>query len=735
MTTRISGRLLLTASLLAAPVSAQVTTVAPTLTVDRIYRDAEFTSAPMPGIVWMADGQSWVEMRTTAGGTDFVKVDAATGSATTLARGVAIRADTSRAVAVESFSMTRDQAQALLYHSTERVWRRNTRGLYHVLDVRTGALRAVSELAGHQMFAKLSPDGRRVAFVRANDLFVTDLATGRETRLTTDGSGTIINGTTDWVYEEEFGLADAFRWSPDGRRIAFWRFDQSPVPEFPIVDELQLYPRVAPLRYPKAGQPNSFVRLGVIDLEGGNRTTWLDVGQGNDQYLPRMEWLGTDSLVVQRLPRRQNRLDLLFVSATTGGARTVFTETDTAYVDVEHGALHWVNGERQFLWLSDRSGWRQIFLYDRRGNVVRQVTRDGMDVLGIIGYDERSRQVYFTAAAPTPTQRNVYRVSIDGRGGPTRVTPQDGTHSFSLAPGAAWAVGIHSSLNSPARATLYEMPAMRPRRTLQDNATLRGRLVNESLRPAEFIRVPMADGTVLDGWRFAPVDFDSTRRHPVLMFAYGGPAAPSVNDAFSGNNYMWWQMLAQHGYVVISVDNRGAAWRGRDFRKVTQHRLGIHESDDQIEVARWLGRQSWADSSRIGIWGWSYGGYLALMTAARGGPLFRMTMAVAPVTDWRFYDTIYTERYMWVPQENREGYDLASPLTHIDGLTANLLLVHGTGDDNVHAQNSLVLADRLAVAGKRFYMMMYPNRTHSISERGVAPQLRATLTRFILENL
>jgi dipeptidyl-peptidase 4 len=726
---------LLALLLISAPLAAQVTTIAPTLSVDRIYRDSEFRSAPMPAVVWLEDGRSWIEMRPGESGTDFVRVDAATGDATPIARGVAIRVDTARAVTIESFALSRDQAQALLYHSSERVWRRNTRGIYHVLDVKTGTLSPVSELAGHQMFAKLSPDGRRVAFVRANDLYVTDLTTGRETRLTTDGSETIINGTTDWVYEEEFGLADAFRWSPDGRRIAFWRFDQSPVPVFPMVDELQLYPRVAPLRYPKAGQPNSLVRLGVIDLGAVDSVTWLDVGEGNDQYLPRMEWVDNDSLAVQRLPRRQDRLDLLFVSAATGGSRTVFTETDAAYVDVGSGAMHWVNGNRQFLWLSDRTGWRQLFLYDRRGSVVRQLSRDGMDVLGIIGYDERSRQAYFTAAAPVPTQRNVYRASIDGRGAPTRVTAENGTHSFSISPGGQWAVGIHSSLNSPARATLYELPTMRVRRTLVDNAALRGRLANENLRPSEFIKVPMPDGTVLDGWRVTPVDFDSTRRHPVLMFAYGGPAAPAVNDAFGGNNYMWWQMLAQHGYVVISVDNRGAAWRGREFRKTTQYRLGVQESDDQIEVARWLGRQSWADSARIGIWGWSYGGYLATMAAARGGPLFRMAMAVAPVTDWRFYDTIYTERYMWIPQENREGYDLAAPINHVAGLTANLLLVHGTGDDNVHAQHSLVLADRLAVAGKQFYMMIYPNRTHSISERGVAPQLRATLTRFIMENL
>jgi dipeptidyl-peptidase-4 len=577
-----------------------------------------------------------------------------------------------------------------------------------------------------------------VAFVRDNNLFVDDLDTGQETQLTRDGSETIINGTTDWVYEEELGLSDAFRWSPDSKHIAFWRFDQSPVPRFPLVDELQLYPKVVTLRYPKAGEQNSRVQIGVVHLATageGVTTTWLDVGSGNDQYLARLDWVGVDSVIVQRLPRKQNSVDVLMVSATTGKPRLVMTDRDSAYVDVENGGLRLVNRDRQFLWLSDRSGWRQLYLVDRKGKVVRQLSANGSDVLAIVGVDEHNGWVYYSAAAPTPLERNVYRARIGGGIASERVTPERGTHTLNIAPGGRWAVDVYSQLNSPPTATLYELPSMRKVRVLSDNASLKAKLAALRIKPAEFIKVPMPDGTVLDGWRIVPPDFDSTKKYPVLMYVYGGPASPTVTDGYGGSRYLWHQMLAQHGYIVVSVDNRGAAWRGSDFRKVTQYRLGVRESQDQIDAAKWLATRSWVDAKRIGIWGWSYGGYMTLMTATRGGDVFKAGLSVAPVSDWRLYDTIYTERYMWIPQENAEGYRVSSPQQYAPSLTARLLLVHGTGDDNVHPQNTIQMADRLEAAGKLFYMELYPNRTHGINERGATPQVYETFTRFILENL
>jgi dipeptidyl-peptidase-4 len=567
---------------------------------------------------------------------------------------------------------------------------------------------------------------------------VADYAAGSERQLTTDGSENIINATSDWVYEEELGLRDAFRWSPDGRRIAYWRFDQTNVPAFPLVNELELYPEVVALRYPKAGQPNSAVRVGVVDLASA-RTSWIDVGADTGIYIARMEWLGNDSLTVQRLPRRQNRVDVLIAGADGRVARTLITDRDSAYVDVEDQPM-WVAGGRRFLWLSDKSGWRQVYLHDRSGRQLRQVTVDGADVLAIVGVDEKRGHIYVTAAAPSPTQRQVFRYPIEGKRSATardamRVTTAPGWHALSVGPNARYAVDVHSTISTPPVSTLHTLPDMRTARVLEANATVAGRLAALGLRTPEFIKVPMPDGTLLDAYRVVPPSFDSTQRHPVLMYVYGGPANPTVNDAWGGARYLWHQMLAQSGYVVVSVDNRGAAWRGRHFRKITQLRLGSYESRDQIDAARWLGGQSWADPSRIGIWGWSYGGYLTSLAAARAGDIFRTAIAVAPVTDWRLYDTIYTERYMWIPQENAEGYREGAPQTHAAGLAARFLLVHGTGDDNVHPQNSIQLSERLIEAGKPFYELLYPNRTHSISGANTQAHLFQSFTTFLDEHL
>lgn len=703
------------------------------LSLDRIFRSSELHPVSVPGIAW-SDGASYVQaVESPGGGTDLFRVDPVGGQRTALVRAHQLLASDNQPIVAEHVVLSADRRLALVFHDTERVWRSNTRGSYTVVDLETGRTYPTAGRAGGQMFAKLSPDGTRVAFVRDNDLWVTELATGTETRLTHDGSETIINGTTDWVYEEELGLRDAFRWSPDGRRIAYWRFDQGAVKSFPLVDELSLYPTITTLRYPKAGETNSTVRVGVVEVGSPARTTWLDVGHGNDIYLARMEWVGADSVVVQRLPRRQDRMDVLMASASTGGSRHVWSDRDSAYVDLED--LHWVENDRAFLVLSDRSGWRQLYRVSRDGRSVRQLTRDGMDVLSVTHVDERAGMVYVSAAAPTPTQRNIYRFRLDGRPDGARITPERGSHTLNVSPDGSIAVHTHSRIDQPTTVTVHDFPSMRVRRVLTDNAPLRARLSALDVAAPEFMKVPMPDGTLLDAYRIVPADFDSTKRHPVLLYVYGGPAAPQVNDTYGGTRQLWFRMLAQEGYVVMAVDNRGAAWRGRDFRKVTQHRLGVLEAEDQMNVARWLGTQPWADAGRIGIWGWSYGGFLSSNVMFRGGDLFRAGIAVAPVTDWRFYDTIYTERFMGTPQENAAGYDAGSPVTHVAGLTGRYLLVHGTGDDNVHAQNSLVLADRLARAGKVFQMLLYPNRTHSISEGGITPQLYESLTRFILDNL
>ncbi|MEJ7760376.1 MAG: S9 family peptidase [Gemmatimonadaceae bacterium] len=714
------------------PLAASAQGGASMLTVDRIFAGRDFQSAPLPSIHWLADGKSYLGTKSNAaGGSDFVRVDLATGQTTLLVDASAIVGAAGKRLDIENIDLSSDETKALLFHDSERVWRQNTRGVYHVLDIASRRIVPISTKPGLQMFAKFSPNGRQVAFVRGNNLWVSDLA-GGERQLTTDGSETIINGTTDWVYEEEFGLSDAFRWSPDGRRLAFWRFDQSGVPSFPMVDETGLYPAVAPLRYPKAGQPNSTVRLGIISIASG-ATKWLQVATGPDVYIPRMNWAGNDSVVVMRMPRRQNRSELLMASAVSGITRAMVTDSDSAYVDVEDPV--WIGDGRQFLWLSDRSGWRQLYLHDRSGKLVRQVTQTGSDVLGVVKVDEPRGTVYVQVAAPNATQRQVFRYSLNGGPG-TRVTQGDGSHTLNVGPGGRYAIDTHSSFGIPSTMSLQEFPSMRRVRVIEDNAALKQRLSATGIRAGGFFRLPAADGTtMLDAYRLVPSTFDSTKKYPVLMYVYGGPASPQVNDSWGGTRYLWHQSLTQKGYVVVVVDNRGAAWRGRDFRKMTQNQLGKLESDDQIAAARWLGQRSWADSARIGIWGWSYGGYMTAMATMRGGNLFRMGMSVAPVTDWRLYDTIYTERFMWTPQDNGAGYTASAPLTHVNGLTAKFLLVHGLGDDNVHPQNSVQLMQKLQLARKPFSLMLYPNKTHSISGAGGTLHLYDTLTRFVLENL
>lgn len=714
---------------------------AESLSVERIFAANAYRSAAMPATLWLRDGRSVLSLRAHAGGgTDIIRTDLVSGAETLLADAAELTSEDGSRINVEEIALSPDESKALLFHNSVRVWRQNTRGIYHVLDFAAKRLSAVSANPGLQMFAKFSPDGRRIAFVRDNDLWLAQVGERggvgvemSEQRLTTDGSADIINGTTDWVYEEELGLRDAFRWSPDSRRIAYWRFDQSCVPVYPIEDVLPLYPTVTPLHYPKAGEPNSRVRVGVIGLDS-RQTRWLDVTGDTSDYIARMDWIDADSLVIQRLPRRQNRIDLLMASATSGSSRRILVERDSTWVDVNDGPV-WVAGGTQFLWASTRDGWRQYYLYRRDGTLVRRVTRSGADASAIAGVDRRIGAVYVIEADPSPMERQLYRYSLQRPGERVRVTSGTGTHRVSLSAERGLMVDVHSMIDRPPTAMLHELPSGAVRRTLVDNRELGAKLSLLSLRSPEFFRIPIPSGDTLNAYRILPASFDSTKRYPVLMHVYGGPGSQTVTDDWGGSRYLWHQMLAQKGYIVVSVDNRGTGARGRRFETLTYLHLGRYESQDQIGAARWLATRSWVDGGRIGIWGWSYGGYMSSLAAGIGGPVFRAAIAVAPVTDWRLYDSIYTERYMWIPQENVDGYRESAPQQHVGTMSASFLLVHGTGDDNVHPQNSLQLATKLQEAGKPFQLMLYPNRTHSISGGNTQTHLFDMLTRFVLEKL
>ena len=726
---RTAGGLLASALFVVSSAAAQ----AP-ITVERIFETDDFRARAV-SVQWNPDGDGFLSIQAAESGqgTDLWVEGIRSGERTRLVEGTALASsDTAGPPSVESVSWSSDGRRMLLFTDAQQVWRDATRGTYLVYEPETGRTFPVSSKVGSQMFAKFSPQGDRVAFVRDNDLYVTDLATGVERRLTSDGSDVIINGTTDWVYEEELGLRDAWRWSPDGRRIVFWRFDQSQVQTFFLVDNTELYSRPIPLRYPKAGTPNSRVRIGVVDLQTAG-TTWIDTGDDPEAYLARMDFaVSPTEVTIQRLNRAQNRIDLLLADVTTGKVRTLLSETAPSWIEI-HDDLTWIRGGRQFLWTSERDGFRHIYLYDRSGELVRQVTSGSWEVAAIEGLDEDEEWVYFTAINPTPAERQLFRARLeDGR--LQRISTEPGTHSINMAPDAATYLDVYSRNGLPPVSRLHESDGELIR-VLEDNARVADNLAVAGAVAPSFFSFITSDGVRLNGWMIRPPGFDPSASYPVLLYAYGGPGSQSVTDNWQGTRYLWHQALAAQGYIVASVDNRGTGGRGRDFKNLVYRNLGHWEANDQVEAARYLAGLGYVDASRIGIWGWSYGGYLSALTLMKGGGLFRAGIAVAPVTDWHLYDTVYTERYMRTPQDNPEGYRESAPLMHAAGLQSDFLLVHGTGDDNVHFQNSVMLADRLQAENKQFEFMLYPNRTHSISGGNTQLHLYTLLTRWVKEHL
>jgi len=702
------------------------------LTLERIFSTSDFRVQSLPAVKWMRDGQRYAFVVAEGGRTDLVAEDARTGQRTRLVDGARlVPAGATAPIQIEDYAWSTDESKLLIYTNSQPVWRQNTKGQYYVYDLASGRLSPASTRPGWQQFAKLSPDGTRVGFVRDNNLFVTDVATGRETQLTRDGSENVINGTFDWVYEEELGVQDGWRWSPDGRSIAFWQIDQSNVRSFHwITDTDSAYSRTVSLRYPKAGAPNPTARVGVVPAAGG-AVRWMDTGSDREQYLARMEWApASGELMIQRLNRHQNRLDVLIADPATGAARTIFSDTDSAWVEVDDD-FAWVEDGRRFVFSSERDGFNHLYLVDRTGRA-RQLTRGSWDVTELVAVDERGGWVYFGAHEEGPAQKHLYRVRLNGSG-LQQITSDRGSHAAAIAEGSPYFLDVHSAVGVPPVTRLFTTDG-RLVRTLVDNARVRQNLEALHLNAPEFITVPGADGTPLQGYVIRPRDFDSSRKYPVLMYVYGGPGSQTVTDAWGGTRYLWHQHLATRGYVVVTVDNRGTGGRGAAFRKTTYLRLGQKETQDQIAAARWIAQQPWADAGRIGIWGWSYGGFMTSFAMMSPGSPFKAGIAVAPVTDWQLYDSIYTERFMRTPQENPEGYRATAPSRMAANLRGRFLLVHGTGDDNVHFQNAIQLADELQEAGKQFQFMAYPDRNHSIAG-GRSLHLYTLMTDWLTQNL
>ena len=726
------------------------------VTLDRLFASDEFTPEFLGAVRWLEGEPAYTRLEpdsTTPPARALVRYDAATGR-----RDVWVPASRlvppgdSVPLAIEDYAVSPDKHRILLFTNSRRVWRQNTRGDFWTLDLSTWRLRKLggpNAAPSTLMFAKFSPDGGRVAYVREHNLYVEDLAGGRITQLTHDGSRTIINGTFDWVYEEELNLRDGFRWSPDGRRIAFWQLDASGVHDFLLIDDTDsLYSFTIPVQYPKAGTTNSAARVGVVSADGGT-PVWLAVpGDPRNNYIARLEWAASpDEVVLEHLNRAQNTLEVMLGDARSGQVRTVLTERDSAWVDVVDD-LRWIDGGKSFTWISERDGWRHLYVVSRDGAKVRLVTPGPFDLHNpgsafgaplVAGVDSAAGWIYYTASPDNATQLYLYRTRLAGRDRPERITPRDqpGYHTYKISKDGRWAFHTWSSFGRPPVVEVVRLPKHEVVRTLVRNQRLREAVARLKRGKAEFVKVGAGDGLRLDGWVMRPPGFDSTKRYPVLYHVYGEPAGQTVLDQWDGETYLWHLMLTQQGYVVASVDNRGTpAPRGRAFRKAIYRRIGIVNTADQAAAARTMRQWPWVDSTRIGVWGWSGGGSTTLNLMFRYPEIYATGMSVAPVPDERLYDTIYQERYMGLPQENEAVYREGSALTFADSLRGNLLVVHGSGDDNVHYQGTERLVNALVAANRPFTLMVYPNRSHCICEgEGTDLHLFSLLTRYLEQNL
>ena len=735
----------------AAGVFAQAPQPAPdpsVLTLDRIFNSNDFASKGIGPLRWLKSGDAYSKVEPSAtvkGGTDLVSYDAATNK-----RSVLIPAEklvpqgATEPLRLNGYEWSADNTKMLVYTNSKKVWRLNTRGDYWVLDIASGKL---SKLGGDAkpstlMFAKFSPDGTRVGYVRENNIYVETVADGKITQLTNDGSRTMINGTSDWVNEEEFSLRDCWRWSPDGKSIAYWQFNAEGIKDFVLIDNTKgLYPELTYIPYPKAGTTNSAVRVGVVSAAGGP-TKWMNTpGDLRQTYIAMMDWTdNSNEIILQHLNRLQNTLQLMIANAQTGEVRTILTEKDDAWVDVFMPKMRWLDGGKRFLWFSEKDGWQHIYSVSRDGSDAKLLTPGNFDALSAPGVDEASGWLYYIASPDNATQRYLFRTRLDGSGRAERVTPenQTGWHNYNVSPTGKWAIHNYSAFTTAPRFEVVNLETKAVARPMENNSELQAVIDKIGKGPQEFIKVDIGNGVTLDGYMLKPPGFDPSKKYPILFYAYGEPAAQTVTDAWGDTEYLWHAMLAQQGYIVASVDNRGTpAPKGRAWRKAIYRKNGVVNSADQAgAVKAILAKMPYVDASRVGIWGWSGGGVSTLNAMFRFPDIYKTGMAVAPVPDQRYYDTIYTERYMGLPDQNAADYKQSSPITFANGLKGDLLIVHGTGDDNVHYQGTEMLINELIRLNKQFSMMAYPNRTHGIFEgENTTRHLYGLLTKYLNEHL
>jgi dipeptidyl-peptidase 4 len=712
------------------------------LTIDRIFASDEFRVRSFGPARWMDDGHRYTTLEPTDSGKegrDIVAYNSETGAREVLVAAEAlVPAGADRPLEIAAYEWAASSRLVKIFTNTRRVWRLHTRGDYWILDRQTGELWRLGGTAPEAslMFAKFAPDGTRISYVQGNDVFVQDVTSRDIVRLTDDGTDTLINGTFDWAYEEEFGLRDGTRWSPDSQSIAYWQIDASGVGVFHLINNTdELYPQLVPIRYPKVGGRIASARVGVVAADGGP-TIWMQVsGDPREHYIARMDWAGASNEVVfQRLNRLQNTNHVMLGDARTGQTRIAFTDRDDAWLDVVNN-VQWLNEGQRFTWVSEQDGWRRVYLIPRDGGAPTGISGATHDVIDVARIDRAGRWLYYRASPDDATQAYLYRASLDGTADVSRITPNEpaGTHTYDVSPDGRWAFRTWSAFGEPPLTDLVSLPDHRSLRILEDNRALRSKLQALRRGRTEFLTIQIGGGVALDAWRMLPPEQAPEARYPLLVHVYGEPAGQTVVDRWGGTNYLWHLMLSQRGYVVASADNRGTpAPKGRAWRKIIYRQIGILASDEQAAAVRRM--QTWAmvDPKRIGVWGWSGGGSMTLNALFRHPNLYQVGVSVAPVSDQQLYDAIYQERYMGLPADNPEGYRDGSPISHVSGLQGHLLLIHGTGDDNVHYQSTERLVNALISDKKRFTTMAYPNRSHSISEgENTSWHLRDLMTRFL----
>ncbi len=699
------------------------------INIDEIWTDYTYAPKRVPGFNFMIDGQHYTRLEKNT----IKKYDLTTGQfVSDILEGEILKDKAGFNGKINSYTFNKDESLIMIESQKESIYRRSSKSYFHLYNRKDKSLTPIYE-EDKVMYATLSPNGKMVAYVWENNLYYLNLEDGITLPITSDGEfNKIINGAADWVYEEEFSFAKAFFWSADSKKIAFQRFDETEVPEFTMtLHNDELYPEYVTFKYPKVGEKNAIVTAHIYDVTL-DKTLDIDLGT-EEHYIPRLKWTNDpNNLFIYKMNRHQNKLEVISANASSGKTTTVLSETDKYYIDITDD-IRFLKNNKEFIWSSEKSGFNHLYLHDISGKEKRALTKGNYDVTGFYGVDEETKKIFYQAAVDGPLGRKIYSVDLKGKS-PKVMTKQNGTNSAQFSSTFDYYVNTNSTINRPASYTVYNSKN-KVVRTIEDNMKLVEVQKNKNVSEIEFFDFTTSEDVTLNGWMIKPPNFNPDTQYPVFMYLYGGPGSQTVTDSWKGQNYWWFQMLAQQGYIVVSVDNRGTGARGSEFKKMTYQQLGHYETIDQIEAAKYLGGLKYTDASRIGIFGWSYGGYMSSLCLFKGHDVFKAGIAVAPVTNWKWYDSIYTERYMRTRDENKDGFDSNSPINFVEELKGNYLLMHGLADDNVHPQNTMEMYNALIKANKQYDTYIYPNRSHGIYGANARRHLYTKMTNFLNDKL